>query len=102
MPLHSQTTPPASEQSSTEVIKRSVSASTISKKLADARARRLLTIFNHSSSALYVDLGTSVSISDFAVRIPPYSYYECPFPVSLEIRGVWEEAKGKALIREFI
>jgi hypothetical protein len=101
MPLHllggTSPMPPVS----TEVLKRSISASKQSKILAENRERKGLMVFNHGAAALYIDFGSSVSINDFAVMIPPGCYYEMLFPTSLEVRGVWSNIGGKAFIREF-
>ncbi len=86
---------------STEVLKRSISASKQSKVLTQCKERKSLMIFNNGAAALFIDFGSSVSINDFAVKIPPGCYYDLLFPTSLEVRGVWSEVGGKAFIREF-
>lgn len=102
MPLHSVQSAASGGQSASEVLKRSIGASTNSKTLAEARERKGFSVFNHSSSALYLDYGSSVSASDFAVKIPAGGYFEPPFVTFAEIRGIWEQGQGKALVREFV
>ncbi|PSB20557.1 hypothetical protein C7B65_06530 [Phormidesmis priestleyi ULC007] len=102
MPLHSDQAAASSGQQVTEVLKRAIATSITSKLMAPAKERKGLTIFNHSTSALYIDFGASVSLTDFAVRIPSGGYYEMPFVVSTDVRGIWEQGQGKAFIREMI
>lgn len=101
MALHSEQIAASSDQQPTVVTKHSIGASTAQKTLLEAKTRKGFHIFNHSPSVLCIDYGSSVSLNDFAVRIPPGGYYEPPFVTSLEIRGVWAGSNGKAFIREF-
>jgi hypothetical protein len=102
MPLHSENAIASGSPKGAEVVKRSIGASTQSKTLVEPRERKGFTVFNHSTAALYLDFGSSVSVHDFAVKIPAGGYYEPPFVTFAEIRGIWEQGQGKALIREFI
>ncbi|MBW4597472.1 MAG: hypothetical protein KME46_32395 [Brasilonema angustatum HA4187-MV1] len=60
------------------------------------------TIWNESASTLYLELGATVSISSFTVKVTPGSYYECPYEFIGMISGIWSSAgTGTALVREF-
>jgi hypothetical protein len=65
-------------------------------------ARRGAYIFNDSTVALYVKLGTTASLTDFTVKVNGGAYYELPFPVYTgRIDGIWaSDASGAARMTE--
>lgn len=87
---------------SRSILKQSVTGQTTAIKLAAAKRRRLITVFNASFNTLYIDFGPTVSKSDFAAKIPPQGYYESPYPDDHAVMGIWDGAGGKAFIREFV
>ena len=85
---------------STSVIT-TVSASSSNVELLANNSTRLgATIFNNSSSLLYLKLGVSASLTSFTTRIFPLCYYEIPFGYTGEIDGFWIVANGNALVDE--
>jgi hypothetical protein len=80
-----------------------VDASVTSTSLLAANFNRVgAVIWNNSTSDLYVDFDSSVSLTSFSVKISPDGYYELPFNYVGVISGIWESEDGKAIIREFI
>lgn len=81
----------------------SVVASTSSVVLLPANAsRRSATIFNDSTSNMFVSFGSAASLSNFTVRLKPTDYYEFPLPVFLgSVNAIWTTATGNARITEF-
>jgi hypothetical protein len=59
------------------------------------------TIFNDSTSDLYVKLGTTASTSSFTIKLSQDDYYEVPNGYTGRIDGVWSsDASGAARITE--
>lgn len=82
---------------------KSVSASTASQVLLDARAGRMgAMVHNDSSAILYLTLGPGASSpSAFTVAIPANGYYEAPPPgYEGAITGAWSAANGAARVTE--
>lgn len=81
-----------------------VAASTGSIVLAPANAdRTMITIFNDSTSPLYVRYGMIATSSLFNVKVPSQGYFEFPLPIFLaDINGHWDTATGFAKVTEFI
>jgi len=76
-------------------------ASTVSVLLAPANAaRKGATIWNNSTSNLYIELGATPTTSSFSVKISADGYYELPFSYIGLINGIWDAANGSALLRE--
>lgn len=85
------------------VVKTFVASTTDSVTLLEPKKQRVgFSIFNNSTSPLYLDYGDAVSLENFAVKIKPKAYFESPFKTPQKIRGVWEAADGRALIRECV
>lgn len=81
----------------------SVSASTSNTLLLASNSIRLgATLYNDSSSVLYVKLGVTASLTDFTNRIFPSCYYEVPFGYTGEIEGFWVSATGHARVGELV
>lgn len=73
--------------------------------LAANTARISATIFNDSTSILYVKFGTTASTSSFTVRLVPNAYYEVPVGrdgkiYNGRIDGIWASATGNARVTE--
>lgn len=80
-----------------------VKAAKTPQKLADSNLDRVgITVYNNSPGTLYIDFGTTVSVTAFMVAIAPKGYWESPYPCNEELWGVWSSsAPGHALIRDF-
>jgi hypothetical protein len=79
----------------------SIPASVTSVTLLLSNSARLgATIYNDSSSVIYIKLGTVASLTDFTIRLFPYCYYEIPFLYTGEIDGFWVTATGNARVGE--
>jgi hypothetical protein len=78
-----------------------VASSASNVQLLAANASRLgSTIFNDSSSMLYVKLGSTATLTDFTIKVFPQSYYEVPFGFTGNINGFWISANGSARVGE--
>lgn len=70
--------------------------------LSSNTARLGASIFNDSTSSLYVKLGTTASATDFWVKVAPGGYAEVPYGYTGRIDGIWSaDASGAARIVEF-
>lgn len=79
----------------------SVPGSITNTVLLPANGTRLgATVYNDSSSLLYVKLGGAASLTDFTVKLFPLAYYEIPYGYTGEIDGIWSVANGSAKIDE--
>jgi len=79
----------------------SVAGSATSVTLLAANAsRRGATIFNDSTSDLYIKLGATASTTDFTIKVRQDDYYEVPFGYVGIIDGIWSSAAGDARITE--
>jgi hypothetical protein len=58
------------------------------------------TVYNDSSSLLYLKLGINATATDFTIKLFPQSYYEVPFGFIGEVDGFWVSAIGFARIGE--
>lgn len=78
-----------------------VAASITNVELLASNSIRLgATIFNDSSSLLYIKLGVTASSNDFTIKLFPACYYEIPFGYTGEVDGLWVSAVGYARIGE--
>jgi hypothetical protein len=69
--------------------------------LAANPARLGATIWNDSTSVLYVRLSTfGASATTATVKMPADSYYEVPFGYTGAIQGIWVSATGSARVTE--
>jgi len=79
----------------------SVAASASSVQLLAANLlRRGATVFNDSSSVMYLKLGVTASTTSFTVRMVSFAYYEVPFGYVGRIDAIWSAAIGNARITE--
>lgn len=72
--------------------------------LASNAARLKFSVFNNSTEILYLKCGTTASLTDFTVAIPPlsqYGFYE-DTTYSGRVDGIWaNNSTGAALVTEF-
>lgn len=69
--------------------------------IASNAARRGASIFNDSTSALYIKYGATASTSSFTVKVNPGGYFEVPQPCYTGIvDGIWDSATGTARVTE--
>lgn len=69
--------------------------------LSSAATRRGATIFNDSTSVLYVKFGATASTTSFTVKMLAGDYYELPQPCYTGvIDGIWSSAQGSARTTE--
>ena len=71
--------------------------------IAANAARKGLAVFNDSTAALYLSMGTTAaSLTVFTCKIAAGSYYEVPFGYTGAVRGIWSAATGAARLTEVI
>lgn len=87
---------------STTSVTSSVAASLAASVFVPANHNRLgATLFNESGTAtLYVKLGSSISITDYTVKVLPGGYYEVPYAYTGVIEGLCSIANGTIRITE--
>lgn len=69
--------------------------------LAANTNRKGASIWNASTATLYLELGSTVSASDFAVAMGAGDYFEVPYNYTGVIVGLWTAANGTAMVREY-
>lgn len=62
--------------------------------------RKGITIFNDSTSPLFVRLGPNASPTDYTVKLYKDDTYEAPFAWIGEVSGIWTSATGAAQVTE--
>jgi hypothetical protein len=80
----------------------SVAANAASVQLIAANANRNhLQLFNRSAQSLYVKYGTTATVADFDVVIPPDGYWEMSPNVVYTgiVHGIWGAADGSGFAR---
>ena len=74
----------------------SASSVTLFAASGTAKAR---TIFNDSTSVLYVKFGATASTSSYTVQLASNAYYEFPQPAYAGVvDGIWASANGNARV----
>lgn len=70
--------------------------------LSSNSSRKGATIFNDSSSALYVKFGATSSTTSFTVKIAAGGYFEVPGPAVYTgiLDGIWDSVSGAARVTE--
>jgi len=68
--------------------------------LAANTSRFGATIFNDSTSILYLKLGATASATSFTVKMDAGDYFETPYDYTGIIDGLWASANGSARITE--
>lgn len=86
----------------TPTVSRVTSVATTTTLLAANAARRLATIFNESTSVLFIKFGATASSTSYTVQVPAGGYYEVPGFYSGIIDGIWASANGAAQITEVV
>jgi len=94
----------AAQFQASTVNRRAVAASATSVAIAAADPERVgLSIYNNSTTTLYVGLGTvAASLSDFTVAVPVGGFYEVPTGwAGFAVQGIWAGSPtGNAQITE--
>lgn len=68
--------------------------------LAANTARRGASIYNDSTSVLYLKFGSTASSTSFTVKMQADEYFEVPFGYSGILTGIWVSATGAARVTE--
>jgi hypothetical protein len=90
-------TPIKSSSSSTTTV--ASSASNV--MLLTTNTNRLgASVFNDSNSIVYIKLGATASLTSFAIKLYPNSYWEVPSNYVGQIDAIWANANGNARITE--
>jgi hypothetical protein len=84
---------------STVVTQAPSSASNTTLKVSNAN-RKGLTLYNDSTSAVYVKLGATASSASFTIKMVAAAYYELPFGYTGIIDAIWVSANGNMLVTE--
>lgn len=63
--------------------------------------RKSFTINNTSTSILYLGYGSVPTVTDFVVAIPAKSFFDPSINFSGEIKGLWTNTNGNAVVKEF-
>lgn len=63
--------------------------------------RKGATIYNESTSVLYVKFGSGATTASYALQMAPNTYYEVPFGYGGAMTGIWVTANGFARVTEF-
>lgn len=80
-----------------------VAASASNVTVLASNANRLgATVFNDSSSIVYLKLGATATSSSYTVQMSALSYYEVPFGYTGIIDGIWVTATGNARTTELV
>lgn len=58
------------------------------------------TIYNDSTSILYVKLGATASTTSYTLQMGSKTYYEAPYGYTGQIDGIWVAANGSARVGE--
>lgn len=70
--------------------------------LAANSNRKGATIWNESTSNLFIEFGITATAAAFTAKLTAGGYYELPFHYTGVISGIWSVANGNALVRELI
>jgi hypothetical protein len=63
--------------------------------------RKMATIYNNSTSNLYIKYGSNASTDSFSIKIGAGDYLEFPYPCYTGIiDGIWESTNGSAMVTE--
>ena len=65
--------------------------------------RKMATIYNNSTSVLFIKYGATASVSSFSLKIGAGDYLEFPYPCYTgQIDGFWEALNGNAMVTEIV
>lgn len=102
MPLFARSSGGSSLPVSTAAAATAVSAATSTTTILAANsARDGASIWNASTATLYLEMGDTVSSTDFAVALGSGDYFEVPYNYTGIITGVWTAVNGNAMVREY-
>lgn len=88
------------DKRSTTAVVTAVADNAASVELLAANPYRLgATIWNDSSIAVYVKLGTTASATSYTVKLASGAYYEVPFGYTGKIDGIWVSDPGDGACR---
>jgi hypothetical protein len=62
--------------------------------------RKGITVYNDSTSVMYLKLGAGASPTDYTVKLQKDSTYEAPFAWIGIVTGIWVAANGAAMVTE--
>ena len=80
----------------------SVAGSATNVTLLAANANRLgFSVYNDSTSTLYLKAGATATTSSYSVKIPKDGYYEDPYNYTGRVDAIWSSAAGAALVTEY-
>jgi hypothetical protein len=68
--------------------------------LASNTARKGATVFNDSTSAVFLKFGATASATSFTVKVASGGYFEVPFGYTGILDGIWVSANGSARVTE--
>jgi hypothetical protein len=78
-----------------------VAASVTNTNLLASNATRILaTLYNDSSSIVFIKLGTTASATSFSIKLHPNSYWEVPTDYTGNIDAIWNTAAGNMRVTE--
>lgn len=79
-----------------------VAATATTQLFAQTAACNGRTIYNDSSSVLYVKFGATASSSSYTVQLASQDYFEFPQPIYCgEVDGIWVSANGAARVTQW-
>ena len=95
---------PVVEAKSTTATTSSVNDTASNVTILAANANRLgATVYNDSTSILYLKLGATATTTDYTVKLLPDDYYEIPAKYAGIIDGIWSaDASGAARVTELV
>ncbi len=80
----------------------SLTASVTSQMLKASNTARLgLSVFNDSTSQMFLKYGSAATSNDYSVRLMPEDYLEVPYGYTGQVDALWFSATGSARITEF-
>ncbi len=97
-------TPPAEGATANTVGSTTVAATNVAAGVVILAAnpnRKSFTIQNTSTSILYLGYGTVPTVTDYVVAIPAKSFFDPNINFSGEIKGLWINTNGNAVVKEF-
>jgi len=69
--------------------------------LAANTSRVTASVFNDSTSALYILASAGASTTNFSVKVLPGGYFEVPSGYRGILTGIWDSATGNARVTEY-
>jgi hypothetical protein len=88
------------QKSSSSAVTSVVSSATNVTLLSSNVLRQGGTVYNDSTSTMYLKLGVTATNANFTVKIMPQGYYELPYGYTGQVDAIWTSANGNARITE--